>query len=214
MTLGRVVALCRDPPPTATTSPPSREFPAAINQPGRSPRDGHALAYLRAPRRPQSLAPPQTQPTSPAPCSPLLASYPTPSIAGAPGGRKSSSALFLLPASYFLLPASCSPLLAPCSLLPAACSLLLAPCFLLPASCSLLLAPCFLLLASYPTPSIAGASGERSIRTSRIGGCPKNRLYYLLNWLALSYPTSKAALAASTSSISIRARAACSRICF
>ncbi len=32
---------------------------------------------------------------------------------------------------------------------------------------------------------------------SRMGGCPKRRLYSRLNWLGLSYPTSKAALAAS-----------------
>jgi len=30
-----------------------------------------------------------------------------------------------------------------------------------------------------------------------MGGCPKKRLYSRLNWLALSYPTSNAALAAS-----------------
>src|ERR1700721_804330 len=35
---------------------------------------------------------------------------------------------------------------------------------------------------------------------SRIGGWPKNRLYSRLNWLGLSYPTPKAALAASSSS--------------
>src|SRR5580692_11230777 len=41
---------------------------------------------------------------------------------------------------------------------------------------------------------------------SRIGGWPKNRLYSRLNWLGLSYPTSKAALAASSSSVSIFCR--------
>src|ERR1017187_5294226 len=35
-----------------------------------------------------------------------------------------------------------------------------------------------------------------------------------LNWLALSYPTSKAALAASRPSMSMRPRAACNRNCF
>src|SRR5207249_3141679 len=60
----------------------------------------------------------------------------------------------------------------------------------------------------------AGALGERRFRTSRMGGWPNKRVYSRLNWLALSYPTSKATVAASTSSASIRARAACSRICF
>lgn len=40
----------------------------------------------------------------------------------------------------------------------------------------------------------------------RMGGCPKNRLYSRLNWLALSYPTPNAALAASTPFISMRWR--------
>ncbi len=40
---------------------------------------------------------------------------------------------------------------------------------------------------------------------SRIGGWPKKRLYSRLNWLALSYPTSKAALAASSPSTSMQA---------
>ena len=44
---------------------------------------------------------------------------------------------------------------------------------------------------------------------SRMGGWPKKRLYSRLNWLALSYPTSKAALAASRPLRSIRPRAAC-----
>ncbi len=68
----------------------------------------------------------------------------------------------------------------------------------------------------YPTAtdSIGGALGERRVRTSRIGGWPKKRLYSRLNWLALSYPTSKAALAASSPSVSIRPRAACSRSFF
>jgi hypothetical protein len=48
----------------------------------------------------------------------------------------------------------------------------------------------------------------RSAWMSRIGGWPKNRLYSRLNWLGLSYPTSKAALAASSSSVSIFWRAA------
>ena len=50
---------------------------------------------------------------------------------------------------------------------------------------------------SYPllTDSNDGAPGERRVRISRIGGWPKRRLYSRLNWLALSYPTSKAALA-------------------
>src|SRR5579862_1889792 len=39
----------------------------------------------------------------------------------------------------------------------------------------------------------------RSEWISRIGGLPKKRLYSRLNWLGLSYPTSKAALAASSS---------------
>ena len=47
-----------------------------------------------------------------------------------------------------------------------------------------------------------------------IGGWPKKRLYSRLNWLALSYPTSKAALAASRPSMSMRPRAACNRSCF
>jgi len=55
-----------------------------------------------------------------------------------------------------------------------------------------------------PTDSNGGAPGERSVRISRIGGCPKNRLYSRLNWLALSYPTSKAAVAASSPSTSMR----------
>jgi hypothetical protein len=41
----------------------------------------------------------------------------------------------------------------------------------------------------------------------RIGGWPKKRLYSRLNWVALSYPTSKAALAASSPSMSMRHRA-------
>ena len=51
------------------------------------------------------------------------------------------------------------------------------------------------------------ASGERRVRISRMGGWPKKRLYSRLNWLALSYPTSNAALAASTPSMSMRSRA-------
>src|SRR6266568_3621496 len=42
-----------------------------------------------------------------------------------------------------------------------------------------------------------------------MGGWPKRRLYSRLNWLALSYPTSNAALAASRLSMSMRSRAAC-----
>lgn len=38
---------------------------------------------------------------------------------------------------------------------------------------------------------------------SCMGGIPKKRWYSLLNWLGLSYPTSKAALAASSSLVSI-----------
>jgi hypothetical protein len=49
---------------------------------------------------------------------------------------------------------------------------------------------------------------------SRMGGWPKKRLYSRLNWLTLSYPTSKATVEASTPSRSIRPRAACSRNCF
>src|SRR5580658_296552 len=64
------------------------------------------------------------------------------------------------------------------------------------------------------TDSNRGAPGERRVRISRMGGWPKNRLYSLLNWLALSYPTSKAALAASRPSMSMRPRAACNRTCF
>src|SRR5213596_3673797 len=64
------------------------------------------------------------------------------------------------------------------------------------------------------TDSKGGALGERRLRISRIGGWPKKRLYSRLNWLALSYPTSKAALAASRPSMSMRPRAACSRSCF
>src|SRR5947209_20595701 len=64
------------------------------------------------------------------------------------------------------------------------------------------------------TDSNGGALGERRVRISRIGGWPKKRLYSRLNWLALSYPTSKAALAASRPSISMRPRAACNRSCF
>ena len=37
-----------------------------------------------------------------------------------------------------------------------------------------------------PTNSSFGAPGERSARTSRIGGWPKKRLYSRLNWVALS----------------------------
>src|SRR5207249_9372691 len=59
--------------------------------------------------------------------------------------------------------------------------------------------------------SIGRAVGERRVRISRIGGLPKNRLYSRLNWLALSYPTSKAALAASRPSMSMRPRVACNR---
>ena len=44
---------------------------------------------------------------------------------------------------------------------------------------------------------------ERTFRTSLIGDTPKRRLYSRLNWLALSYPTEKAALAASTPSTTI-----------
>ena len=50
--------------------------------------------------------------------------------------------------------------------------------------------------------------------TSRIGGWPKKRLYSRLNWLTLSYPTSKATVEASRPSTSIRPRAVCSRNCF
>jgi len=64
------------------------------------------------------------------------------------------------------------------------------------------------------TDSKGGALGERRLRISRIGGWPKKRLYSRLNWLALSYPTSKAALAASRPSMSMRPRAACNRSCF
>jgi Protein of unknown function (DUF3995) len=39
--------------------------------------------------------------------------------------------------------------------------------------------------------SNGGALGERRVRISRIGGWPKKRLYSRLNWLALSYPTSR-----------------------
>jgi hypothetical protein len=53
------------------------------------------------------------------------------------------------------------------------------------------------------TDSNGGAPGERRVRISRIGGWPKRRLYSRLNWLALSYPTSKAALAASRPSTSM-----------
>src|SRR5450432_1495286 len=65
-----------------------------------------------------------------------------------------------------------------------------------------------------PTDSIGEALGDRRVRISRIGGWPKKRLYSRLNWLALSYPTSKAALAASRPSMSMRPRAACNRSCF
>ena len=54
----------------------------------------------------------------------------------------------------------------------------------------------------------------RNACTSRIGGFPKKRLYSRLNWLGLSYPTAKAALAASSSSVSIFCRAVWSRSCF
>ena len=54
----------------------------------------------------------------------------------------------------------------------------------------------------------------RNACTSRIGGFPKKRLYSRLNWLGLSYPTAKAALAASSSSVSIFCRAVRSRSCF
>jgi len=69
-------------------------------------------------------------------------------------------------------------------------------------------------LSRLPTYSSGGAPGERRVRIFRIGGWPKNRLYSRLNWLALSYPTSKAALAASRPSMSMRPRAACNRSCF
>src|SRR5213080_381983 len=52
--------------------------------------------------------------------------------------------------------------------------------------------------------SIGRAVGERRVRISRMGGWPKKRLYSRLNWLALSYPTSKAAVAASRPSTSIK----------
>jgi hypothetical protein len=54
----------------------------------------------------------------------------------------------------------------------------------------------------------------RNACTSRIGGFPKKRLYSRLNWLGLSYPTANAALAASSSSVSIFCRAVRSRSCF
>jgi hypothetical protein len=57
-------------------------------------------------------------------------------------------------------------------------------------------------------------SPTNRVFTSRIGGIPKNLRYSLLNWLALSYPTSNAALAASIPSFSIRSLATCSRSCF
>jgi hypothetical protein len=60
-----------------------------------------------------------------------------------------------------------------------------------------------------PTDSNCGAFGERRVR---IGGWPKKRLYSRLNWLALSYPTAKAALAASRPSMSMRSRAACTEV--
>ena len=58
------------------------------------------------------------------------------------------------------------------------------------------------------------ASENRRLLMSCIGGNPKKRLYSRLNWLGLSYPTSKAALAASSPLMSIRSRAATSRSCF
>jgi hypothetical protein len=63
------------------------------------------------------------------------------------------------------------------------------------------------LIQRLPTDSSFGAPGERSARTSRIGGWPKKRLYSRLNCVALSYPTSKAALAASRPLFSIKFRA-------
>jgi hypothetical protein len=52
--------------------------------------------------------------------------------------------------------------------------------------------------------SIGGKPGERRAFTSRMGGWPNKRLYSRLNWLALSYHTAKAALAASRPSMSMR----------
>ena len=43
-------------------------------------------------------------------------------------------------------------------------------------------------LCRLPSDSTGRAPGERSVRISRIGGCPKKRLHSRLNWLALSYP--------------------------
>jgi hypothetical protein len=64
------------------------------------------------------------------------------------------------------------------------------------------------------TNSTAGAFDERRVRIFRIGGWPNKRLYSRLNRLGLSYPTSNAALAAFRPSMSMRARADWSRICF
>ena len=55
---------------------------------------------------------------------------------------------------------------------------------------------------------------NRVFRTSFIGGRPNIRLYSRLNWLALSYPTENAAVAASTPSSSMRSLAACNRSFF
>jgi hypothetical protein len=72
--------------------------------------------------------------------------------------------------------------------------------------------------SSYFDPAQSGCPGRRS------QGRPQclyiahrgfsERLYSRLNWLGLSYPTAKAALAASSSSVSIFCRAVGSRSCF
>jgi hypothetical protein len=61
--------------------------------------------------------------------------------------------------------------------------------------------------------SIATTLLSRIALMSRIRGWPKKRLYSRLNWLALSYPTSYAALVASTRSFSMRSRATRRRSC-